>query len=454
MLDAMELHHDDRLAVLAFDDDLLAQLRRDGRRHRGSRQPAAAARGRSSAVALFKRQARRHVPRRACGRRATVDVRAVATLWQRRRPPQCGRLHDRPATGRRRRGRVWSRRWPRPRYADRGRRGREPIASRALSGSHGRRPAHRQALRTDVARRRRARCGACCGERGIGHTGTLDPAGHGPAAARPRPRDAPGVAAQRRRQDLRRHDPPRLRHRHRRRRAGEPLARSRRRSLPDRRRVRRGARRASGARSTSCRRPTRPRRSTGCAPTSWRARTQPVTLTPVRVTVRDARAGSAGDGATCDGARHGHGGVLRARAGPRPGRAGSAAARTWRRCGGPPAARFEVEEPCRSPRPSGQGPTVAGRLIGAGGGPARPAGRVRLTPGGFARVLHGNWVARARASGVTGRRRPAPAAARRSGSWRRAGGWWRWPARGRSFASGRGPRLTFDLCGHLLGRPL
>ena len=80
LLNTMELHHGSRMAVLYLDDDLLAECARDDGRHRGTRESSARARRKSSAVALFKRQAD-GAYRVSLRSKGDVDVRAVAVRW-------------------------------------------------------------------------------------------------------------------------------------------------------------------------------------------------------------------------------------------------------------------------------------------------------------------------------------------------------------------------------------
>jgi phosphoesterase RecJ-like protein len=80
MLDAMELHHDRQLAVLAFDDGLLARCEATVDDTEGLVNLPLGARE-ILAVALIKRQAGRTY-RLSLRSNGTVDVRAVAALWQ------------------------------------------------------------------------------------------------------------------------------------------------------------------------------------------------------------------------------------------------------------------------------------------------------------------------------------------------------------------------------------
>lgn len=80
MLSAMTLHHDDRVAVLAFDDDLLARCGASVDDTEGLVNLPLGARE-VLAVALFKRQAS-GTYRVSLRSKGAVDVRHVAALWQ------------------------------------------------------------------------------------------------------------------------------------------------------------------------------------------------------------------------------------------------------------------------------------------------------------------------------------------------------------------------------------
>ena len=187
LLNAMELHHGSRLAVLSFDDELLRRVRRDDRRHRGPRQPAAR-RAEVVAVALFKRQAD-GAYRVSLRSKGAVDVRARRRALGRRRPHERRRLHDRRrlrdaqgGDGRR------HRRGDRARATlDRAQSLSSPVArwTAFCSSTSPSGPTSHDV----VARLRRATRRAQ--HRPHGHARS---ARDRPAAARPRPRDAAGVA--------------------------------------------------------------------------------------------------------------------------------------------------------------------------------------------------------------------------------------------------------------------
>ena len=251
---------------------------------------------------------------------------------------------------------------------------------------HGRRPAHRQALRPDVARRRRAPAPHVRRAQHRPHRHARS-ARDRAAAARPRPRDAAGVASDRRRQDLRRDDPSRLRHRHRRRGRTRRSA-SRRRRCPTTRRSTRRSRRFA-ARSSSCRPRTRPRRSAARRRTSWRGATSRSTLEAGDRDGARARPHRARRATACTLRRHRVGRLLRAGARARPRRPARAAARTWPRCGGPRSGPFDVADALPLADAERLGRDVAARLLSpAEALPDLPA--VRLTEAGLRRALHGN----------------------------------------------------------------
>jgi phosphoesterase RecJ-like protein len=79
MLGSMELHHGDRLAILAFDDDLLRACGATADDTEGLVNLPLAARG-VSAVALFKRQDAATF-RLSLRSKGSVDVQSVAALW-------------------------------------------------------------------------------------------------------------------------------------------------------------------------------------------------------------------------------------------------------------------------------------------------------------------------------------------------------------------------------------
>ena len=231
------------------------------------------------AVALFKRQAD-NVFRVSLRSKGAVDVRAVAALWG-------GGGHRNAAgctiTGRRmRRSEIARRR------SALGRRRIAPMAASMDGVLLIDKPAG-----PDLARRRGRirRVERRAQHRAHRHARS---AGDRAAAARARPGDAAGLAAHRRRQDLRGDDPPRLRDRHRRR--GGHADRRAARPAAGRRRDRRGAR----ARFAGTFEQVPPQHSAkkigGDKAYELARRSQPVALKPVTVTVRGLeRLGRDGD---------------------------------------------------------------------------------------------------------------------------------------------------------------
>ena len=169
MLCQMELHHGSRLAVLEFDDALLARVRRDHRRHRGPGEPAAR-RERGARRGAVQAAGGRHRAASACAPSRRVDVRGVASNWG-------GGGHTNAAgctlAGATRRAEVAtsSRQLER-----RHRRGHTAARRQQLGRDRGRGSSHRQAVR---ARRRTTSSRACAvrerASAASGHTGTLDP---------------------------------------------------------------------------------------------------------------------------------------------------------------------------------------------------------------------------------------------------------------------------------------
>ena len=222
-------------------------------------------------------------------------------------------------------------------------------------------------------------------------------------------------------------------------------------ALPDRRGDRRGARRRFAARSISCRRRTRPRRSAARRPTTWRGATSRSTLKPVTVTVRalDVHRPRGRPRATVVSRRQRASTCGRWRA---TWATRSGAAPTWPPCGGRAAGRSTSRTRCRSARPSGWARTsrrgcsrrptpcrTSPAVTLTEAGPAAGAARQPAGPG----APGGPLGAAGRAARPAG---PGAGAGRPAG---RAG-----PLAGRRFASGRRPRITSVLCGHRDGRSL